>query len=244
MPQARRGNRGPGAAAENRAALVAAAREVFASGGFNAPLSAVARRAGVGQGSLYRHFPDRLSLALAAFAENIADLEAAAALADSTLDDLLALLTEQAISATAFLDMLSGHAEDPRVGAMSERVTAVLAGKLPAARRRGRYGDHVEAADLLMAVGMVSGLVARSPAADRREAAERAWALLRGGLQGRNERAARALLVNVQLNNHRPRAGINQQGSAHDQHVRLHRDQHRRQRGPAARLRGQAAAYR
>jgi hypothetical protein len=29
--------------------------------------------------------------------------------------------------------MLSGHTEDPRVVAMSERVTAVLAGKLPAA---------------------------------------------------------------------------------------------------------------
>ncbi|MGH3209006.1 MAG: helix-turn-helix domain-containing protein [Trebonia sp.] len=184
MPQARRENRGPGAAAENRAALVAAAREVLADGGFDAPLSAVARRAGVGQGSLYRHFPDRLSLALAAFAENIAELEAAAGRADSTLDDLLALLTEQAISATAFLDLLSGHAEDHRVAVMSERVTTVLAVKLPAAQRSGRYGDDVEPADLLMAIGMVSGLVARSPAADRRATAERAWALLRRGIQG------------------------------------------------------------
>jgi len=33
-----------------------------------------------------------------------------------SLGDLLALLTEQAISAAAFLDMLFGHAEDPRVG--------------------------------------------------------------------------------------------------------------------------------
>jgi AcrR family transcriptional regulator len=188
MPQARRANRGPGAAAENRAALVAAAREVLAAGGFDAPLSAVARRAGVGQGSLYRHFPDRLSLALAAFAENIDELEVAAGRADSTLDDLLALLTEQAISATAFLDMLSGHAEDHRVAAMSERVTAVLAGKLPAAQRSGRYGDDVKPADLLMAIGMVSGLVARSPAAGRRATAERAWALLRDGIQGQGIR--------------------------------------------------------
>jgi AcrR family transcriptional regulator len=184
MPHARRSNRGPGAAAENRAALVAAAREVLADAGFDAPLSAVARRAGVGQGSLYRHFPDRLSLALAAFAENIAALETAAAGPDSTLDELLTLLTEQAISATAFLDMLSGHAEDPRVAAMSQRVTAVLAVKLPEARRSGRYGDHVTPADLLMAVGMVSGLVARSPAAGRRATADRAWTLLRVGING------------------------------------------------------------
>ena len=34
--------------------------------------------------------------------------------------------------------MLSGHAEDPRVAAMSERVTSVLAGKLPRDARRRR----------------------------------------------------------------------------------------------------------
>ncbi|MFB9629003.1 TetR/AcrR family transcriptional regulator [Nonomuraea helvata] len=54
-------NRGPGAAVRNRAALIAAAREVFAAAGYDAPLSMVARVAGVGQGSLYRHFPDRVS---------------------------------------------------------------------------------------------------------------------------------------------------------------------------------------
>jgi hypothetical protein len=35
-----------------------------------------------------------------------------------------------------------------------------------------------------MAIGMVSGLLARSPAAGRRATAERAWALLRRGMQG------------------------------------------------------------
>ena len=58
-----RANRGPAAAAENRRALIAAAREVYADGGLAAPFSAVAKRAGVGQGSLYRHFPDRTALA-------------------------------------------------------------------------------------------------------------------------------------------------------------------------------------
>ena len=179
---ARKENRGPGAAAENRAALVTAAREVFGRDGIDAPLSAVARRAGVGQGSLYRHFPDRLSLALAAFAENIAALEAFAGRPDSTLDDLLALLTDQVIDAAAFLDMLSGHVGDPRVAAMSERVTAVLAAKLPDARRAGGYGAHVEPSDLLLAIGMLSGAVARTPAAQRRATAERAWFLLRRAL--------------------------------------------------------------
>src|SRR6516165_1517939 len=139
-PGARRQNRGPSAAAENRAALVAAAREVFAADGYEAPLSAVARRAGVGQGSLYRHFPDRVSLAVAAFEENVGLLEVLAARPDSTLDECLEMLTEQAIDSAAFMDMLSGHAGDPRVAPIAERVSAILARKLPQARRTGRYG--------------------------------------------------------------------------------------------------------
>ena len=174
-----RKNRGPGAAAENRSALLAAAREVFATDGYDAPLSAVARRAGVGQGSLYRNFPDRVSLVLAAFEENVAELEALAARPDSTLDDCLAMLTEQAITAAAFLNMLSGQDADPRVDAVAARVAAVLADKLPEAQRSGRYGTHLRPGDLLMAVGMISALIARTPPADRRSIAEDAWTLLR-----------------------------------------------------------------
>jgi AcrR family transcriptional regulator len=182
-PRGARDNRGPSAAAANRAALVAAAREVFGAAGFDAPLSAVARRAGVGQGSLYRHFPDRVSLALAAFAENVSGLEALAARPDSTLDDCLALITDQAISGTAFLDMLSGHADDPRIVPVADRVTEVLAGKLPAGKQAGAWQAWVTADDLLTAVSMVSGHIARTAAGDRRAAADRAWTLLGRGLR-------------------------------------------------------------
>ncbi|MBB5785318.1 TetR/AcrR family transcriptional regulator [Nonomuraea jabiensis] len=46
-------------AQRNRDALVEAAREVLAERGVEAPLEAVARRAGVAIGTLYRHFPER-----------------------------------------------------------------------------------------------------------------------------------------------------------------------------------------
>ena len=42
--------------------LIAAAREAFAANGPNAPLDDIARAAGVGAGTLYRHFPTRLAL--------------------------------------------------------------------------------------------------------------------------------------------------------------------------------------
>ncbi|BDZ54697.1 hypothetical protein GCM10025870_17700 [Agromyces marinus] len=88
-PGARKPNRGPSAGPGNRLALIAAAREIFATDGLGAPFSAIAKRAGVGQGSLYRHFPDRLSLAVAVFDENIDELEAAVAPEDAGLDALL-----------------------------------------------------------------------------------------------------------------------------------------------------------
>jgi AcrR family transcriptional regulator len=50
-------------AVRNRALLLAAAREVFAENGFNATLDDVARHAGVGVGTAYRHFPNKQALA-------------------------------------------------------------------------------------------------------------------------------------------------------------------------------------
>ena len=54
-------------ARQNRARLIAAATEAFAEKGAGAPLEDVARRAGVGIGTLYRHFPNRLDLQAAVF---------------------------------------------------------------------------------------------------------------------------------------------------------------------------------
>jgi AcrR family transcriptional regulator len=46
-------------ARRNRERLVEAAREVFREQGYDASLDEVAKRAGVGAGTLYRHFPSR-----------------------------------------------------------------------------------------------------------------------------------------------------------------------------------------
>jgi AcrR family transcriptional regulator len=49
-------------AQRNRERLVEVAREVFKERGLDAPLDEIARRAGVGAGTLYRHFPTREAL--------------------------------------------------------------------------------------------------------------------------------------------------------------------------------------
>src|SRR3954453_17400464 len=54
-------------AERNRQRVVAAAREAFAEFGLDVPLEDIARRAGVGVGTLYRRYPTRADLVAAAF---------------------------------------------------------------------------------------------------------------------------------------------------------------------------------
>ena len=58
-------------ARQNHARLVVAATEAFAEKGADAPLEDIARRAGVGIGTLYRHFPTRLDLQAAVFRSQV-----------------------------------------------------------------------------------------------------------------------------------------------------------------------------
>jgi AcrR family transcriptional regulator len=58
-------------ARQNRARLINAATMVFAEKGAAAPLEDIARRAGVGIGTLYRHFPTRLDLQAAVFRSQV-----------------------------------------------------------------------------------------------------------------------------------------------------------------------------
>jgi AcrR family transcriptional regulator len=58
-------------AQRNRDAIVTAARQLFCDLGLEAPLEEIARRAGVGIGTLYRHFPSRAALLDAVLADTV-----------------------------------------------------------------------------------------------------------------------------------------------------------------------------
>ena len=64
-------------AERNRQRIVEAARAVFAGRGLDAPLDAIAERAGVGQATLYRRFPRREDLIVACFEPKLAEYAAA-----------------------------------------------------------------------------------------------------------------------------------------------------------------------
>ncbi|MFF1695835.1 TetR/AcrR family transcriptional regulator [Streptomyces sp. NPDC058257] len=171
-------NDGPKAAARNRSALITAAREIYATYGLDAPLSAIARRAGVGQGVLYRHFPDRAAVATAVLEENVRQVEQAAAAEDATLADVLGVMTWHLTESAAFIGLLhaegaGGHSDISAYAVdLSERVERGLRGHLPEGHRLGA------ADDLMLAVAMVSGAVTGPTREERERRAMAAWRLL------------------------------------------------------------------
>jgi AcrR family transcriptional regulator len=66
-------------ARRNRERVLAAAREAFAEGGESTALEEIARRAGVGIGTLYRHFPNRQALLEALYVNEVEEICSSAA---------------------------------------------------------------------------------------------------------------------------------------------------------------------
>lgn len=62
-------------AEERRTRLIAVAAELFAEQGYAVPLEAIAERAGVGRGTLYRNFADRNAMILAVIETRLTELE-------------------------------------------------------------------------------------------------------------------------------------------------------------------------
>lgn len=154
-------NRGPAAAAENRAALLASARRLFAEHGYRVPLSAIAKDAGVGQGSLYRHFPTRLDLALAIFEQNFAELEALAASDCSAgcFSRLWHRLVEFTLESTAFLETAVEARRQLVDYDGAERLARLLAGPLERAQVAGFVDTAWTVPDLVLAQRMVYGVI-------------------------------------------------------------------------------------
>ncbi|MEE1672002.1 TetR/AcrR family transcriptional regulator [Streptomyces sp. NPDC003631] len=78
-------------ALRNRKLLTSKAREVFAEQGLDAPLDVIARRAGVGNATLYRHFPTRAALVDEVFRDALSETAAAGERARTARDAWMGL---------------------------------------------------------------------------------------------------------------------------------------------------------
>lgn len=123
-------------AAENRQKLIDAAKEVLGAGGPNASLEAVARCAGVGIGTLYRHFPTREDLFQAVYRHEVEQLIKLAAELRDRNDALEALRTW----VHAYVDLVA--TKRGLLGALS--VTVTDASKAMYAELSGRIAKAVD----------------------------------------------------------------------------------------------------
>ncbi len=168
---ARGGNRGPAAAADNRRALLRAARDLFADQGYNVPLSAIARAAGVGQAVLYRHFPRRLDLAFAVFEENFAELEALAAEnGPDAFARFFERIVELMIESVGFVELVVGARGVVEDYDGDERLARLLATPLAHGQDAGRVSRDVTTDDVAIALRMIYGVAATARDESRRRA--------------------------------------------------------------------------
>lgn len=172
-----RSNRGPAAAAENRAAIIRAAGEVFAESGLNAPYSAIAKRAGVGQGSLYRNFPTRQSLAYVAFSDNLTAIEQVVE-RGGRLDDVLRMVSEQAAASAAFIELIAQHPSDPHGEALGARLLAIVESTIDEGRATGTVPQGFAVDDVIVAIQLVAGGASVALPRDRTSIIERGWQLM------------------------------------------------------------------
>ncbi|WP_433086933.1 TetR/AcrR family transcriptional regulator [Dactylosporangium sp. CA-052675] len=131
-------------AQRNRSAIVRAAGELMLSRG-GVLMPEVARRAGVGQATLYRHFRDRPTLVDAVVLDQLARLEA---------DDSCAF-RDRLASALRLYAVVRPLLAAP--GGLDRRLAAALAPALRRAREQGRVRPDLVPEDLALLFAMLSG---------------------------------------------------------------------------------------
>jgi AcrR family transcriptional regulator len=151
-------------ARRNVDALVEAARTIFATSGVEAPAKEITDLAGVGVGTLYRHFPQRSDLVKAVVESGI-DAVADAGPALSAANEPLEALTQWIHRFTELLATKRGlatalHSGDPAFSDLPryflQRLCPTLAALLGAAVADGTVRDDISAEDLLHALTQLS----------------------------------------------------------------------------------------
>jgi AcrR family transcriptional regulator len=137
-------------AVANRRRVLAAAQEVFAEQGAEASTEEIARRAGVGIGTVFRHFPTKRDLvehALAAHLDELADRAQSAEAGDDAVAALTRLVGDMAEHAPTKLAMAGHLLADggfgEAAGAASARVRDVVGLVLERAQATGRIRADV-----------------------------------------------------------------------------------------------------
>ena len=182
-------------ARRNREQLLEVASDAFRECGVEASLEEIARRAGVGIGTLYRHFPSRDALLEAVFRRDVEQV------ADRAQELLRELPPDRALDEwmRSFVNYVAGKkglathlktvlsADSPLFVYAHERMNASMRGLVLAAAAAGAIREDVDPADLLRAL---SGVCLAADEPGWQEQACRICSLLMDGLRYQNVPAA------------------------------------------------------
>lgn len=143
-------------ARRNRDRVLRAAQEVFGESGFDVPLDEIATRAGVGAGTVYRHFPTKEALFQAVVTDRVsglvADAQRRATEADpgATFFDFLTRLGAEGVAKRDTSDAIAVP------GPVRDELHDALAVLLQRAQHAGAVRADITAADL---VALFKGLL-------------------------------------------------------------------------------------
>lgn len=173
--------------------LVAAADELFGERGTDVPLDDVVRRAGLGSGTLYRHFASRDALLAAVFwgriealceeAESLLTAESPVEGIVIWLRSLIRLTMRRGLAAALAADNKEGGSELFRY--CREALDAAATPLLARVRKDGSFHPDLEVSDLITFTHAIAVAAERVP--DSEEQADRLLRLLLDGLRTRED---------------------------------------------------------
>jgi AcrR family transcriptional regulator len=162
-PAPRKAARPRADALRNRERIVTAAREMFVEHGPDVPLDEIARRAGVGNATVYRNFPDRDALVREVVC-SVMDRTAEAAevaLAETgdaftALEHFVHAAADERISALCPMVSRTFDKHHPDLEAARERVEQLVEEVMGRAMAAGQLRPDVGVGDLMIAVAQLS----------------------------------------------------------------------------------------
>ena len=148
-------------ARRNNERLVAAAREVFAKCGGGASMEAIAKQAGVGVGTLYRHFPKRIDIVEAVYRTDVDELVCAAEEAvahnepwEALVAWLDAFLRYGHVKRTFLNELHEAFDKNPQLKVASrERINQAVDTVLGRAQEAGAARTDLDGSDLMQILG-------------------------------------------------------------------------------------------
>lgn len=174
-------------AQRNRERILVAAAELVAARGITVSYDDIADAAGVGVGTVYRHFPSRDDLLAALFRGHIDHVVELAELASAHADPVVGLheflnrMLERQAGHRGLADVMRGGRHPSLVRAANDRVTPVVTDLLARARGTGGLGADVVPGDLVLIEFMVTAIMDASGPQDP-QLWRRALGLLIAGL--------------------------------------------------------------